>query len=67
MKKAKKIDYDPELQEPAIRRSICTGETTVGFIERSSGRFIDYKLVKNSYEIDEFMKQTGTEKLKTIY
>ena len=67
MKKAKKIDYDPELQEPAVRRSICTGETTVGFIDRSSGRFIDYKLVKNSTDIDEFMKQTGTDKLKTIY
>ncbi|MBO4604050.1 MAG: aspartate dehydrogenase [Clostridiales bacterium] len=67
MKKPKKIEFDPNLQQPAIRRSICTGETTVGFIDLASGRFTDYKLVKNSSDIDEFKRLTGTDTLKTIY
>ena len=67
MRKAKKIDYDPTRQEPAVRKSICTGEMTVGFLDLSTGRFIDYKLVTSQSEIDEFMRQVGTDKIRTVY
>ncbi|MBO4580617.1 MAG: aspartate dehydrogenase [Clostridiales bacterium] len=67
MRKAKKIDYDPAHQEPAVRKSICTGEMTVGFVDLATGRFIDYKLVRSQSEIDEFMRQVGTDKIRTVY
>ena len=33
-KKEKPLPFDPERQEPAVRRSICTGEMTLGFVDR---------------------------------
>ena len=63
----KKITYDPETMEPAVKKSICTGETTVGFVEISTGRYHDLKLVSSQAEIDEFMRQTGVDSIKTIY
>lgn len=67
MRKPKKIDYDPEHQEPAVRKSICTGEMTVGFVDLATGKFSDYKLVTSQAEIDEFKRQVGTDKIRTVY
>ena len=37
--KKQKIAFDPAKQEPAVRKSICTGEMTVGFIDKETGKF----------------------------
>ena len=66
-RKKTKIEYDPAVSEPAVKRSICTGETTVGFIEIQTGKFHDLKLVTSQEEIDDFMRQTGVESIRTIY
>ena len=34
------VTYDPDTQQPAVRRSICTGEMTAGFIDRKTGNVI---------------------------
>lgn len=65
--KTKSMDYDRSLYEPAVRKSICTGEMTVGFVEIATGKFHDVRLVSNEAEVEEFRKQTGCEKLRVVY
>ena len=59
--------FDPETQEAAVRKSICTGEMTVGFVEKSTGRFQELMRVNDAEELADFCKQVGVEKIKTIY
>lgn len=67
--KHKMIEYDTQAQEPAIRKSICTGETTVGFVDLKTGHFSDYMKVTDSAQIDDFCRRTGTERehIRTVY
>lgn len=64
-----KISYDPSTQEPAIRKSICTGETTVGFRDLKTGHFTDIRKVNSPAETDQFCRELGIsrEDLKTIW
>lgn len=68
-RKPEPIPYDPARQEPAVRRSICTGEMTGGFIERGTGKFQDYLLLKGDRELRDFCESVGVEPeaLKTVY
>lgn len=63
------IPYDPETQEPAVRSSICTGEMTVGFIDRKTGRFREYELARGESDVEAFCKRVGIEPkdIKRIY
>ena len=63
------ILYDSETQEPAVRSSICTGEMTVGFIDRKTGRFREYELARGQSDVDAFCKRVGIEpkNIKRIY
>ena len=65
-KPVSRISFDPNTQEPAVRRSICTGEMTVGFIDKATGKFHDLMLV-DQQGLEDFCRQTGTEEIKTIY
>lgn len=66
-KKEKPLPFDPERQEPAVRRSICTGEMTLGFVDRQTGKFQDLMRADGEKDLEEFRRQTGVERLKTIY
>ena len=66
-RKRAEIHFDPNTQQPAVRRSICTGEMTVGFIDKSTGRFTDLMRVDSQKELEAFMKQIGAEEIRTIY
>ena len=61
------IPYDPETQEPAVRKSICTGEMTVGFLDRSTGKFHDYMCVHDQAELNAFCRRLGVDSIRTIY
>ena len=61
------IPFDPKTQQAAVRRSICTGEMTVGFIDRSTGKFTDLMCVDGQAGLEDFMKQIGVDEIKTIY
>ena len=56
-----KIPYDPATQEPAVRSSICTGETVVGFVERETGKFREYELARTQSDVDAFCRRVGVE------
>ena len=66
-KKSPPITFDPKTQQPAVRRSICTGEMTVGFIDLSTGKFRDIMRVDGQAGLEAFMKEIGVTEIKTIY
>ena len=63
------ISYDSETMEPAVRSSICTGEKTVGFLEKKTGKFHEYSLARSQEDVDAFCKRVGVapEQLRRIY
>ena len=61
------LRYDPQTQQPAVRRSICTGEMTAGFIDRRTGKFTDLMLLNGLRDLEQFKKDVGTEDIKEIY
>ena len=65
--KSSSVAWDPQTQQPAVRRSICTGEMTVGFIDKQTGRFTDLMRVDGQHELERFMEDIGAKEYKTIY
>ena len=63
-KKRPAIRYDAEKQIPAVRKSICTGEMTAGFIDRESGRFQELMKIES---LERFREETGAEEIRIIY
>ena len=63
------VPYDPATQQPAVRRSICTGEMTVGFIDRATGKFTDLMRVDDRKGLEDFCASVGADPddIKTIY
>ena len=67
-KKKQMKSFDREKLEPVICSSICTGETTAGFRDRSTGKYTEYVLIRSEQDLKEFREQYGiTEEMKTIY
>ena len=66
-KKKNDIQYDPLTQQPAVRRSICTGEMTAGFIDLRTGKFRDLMRLDGRAGLEQFKKDVGTEDVKEIY
>lgn len=63
-----KKTYNPELKQPVIRVSICTGEQTAGFKNLQTGKFEEVMLIRNQKDLDDFRKQYGiNEDIKKIY
>ena len=67
--KKRQIYYDPSEQEPVIQKSICTGETTVGFIDIATGKYHDYSKVLSEDDIAAFCRDTGIDRgdIRTVY
>ena len=59
--------YDPELQLPVIRASICTGERVAGFKSKSDGRFTEVMLLRSPEDERRFKEAYGIERLETEY
>ena len=60
--------YDAENLTPAVRSSICTGEKTAGFVEKSGGRFREVMLVRSEADLQKFREMYGIEgEIKTVY
>jgi hypothetical protein len=61
------VPYDPELQYPIVRASICTGERVAGFKNRSDGHFIEVMLLRTPDDERQFKEAYGIERLDTEY
>ncbi len=67
--KEKKPAYDAETLQPAVRRSYCNRELTLGFLNRETGKFQEICAANSPRELADFCRQYGIreEDLKTIY
>ena len=60
--------FDPARYEPALRKSICTGEGVAGFVEKATGRFTEVALIADQKDLDAFQRKYGVAgQIKTIY
>ena len=63
------IAFDPAAEQPAVRRSICTGEMTVGFLDKKTGKFRDIMMVEGQRGLEDFCRKINVkvEDVQTIY
>ena len=54
-KKQEVRTYDPAVQRPVIRASICTGERVAGFRDDRTGRFEELMLIRDEADLREFL------------
>ena len=67
-KKTEKRIYDPNIKQPAIRVSICTGEKVAGFQSLKNDRFEEVMLISNEKDLEQFKEIYGiTGEIKKIY
>lgn len=66
-KNYKKKTYDTENKRPVLRCSICTGEQVAGFKDVNSGHFEDIMLIRDSADLDEFMRMYGVTEITKEY
>lgn len=68
-RREKVMTYDRSRLAPAIRKSICTGEETFGFIDIRDGHFTDIQLLKDEKEKAEVLRQWAVEpdEVKILY
>ena len=59
--------YDPEIQYPVIRSSICTGEKVAGFRNKKTGHFTEVMLIQSPRDEEAFKRKYKVETLKTEY
>ncbi len=62
-------DLDLKTQQPALRKSICTGEITIGYIDRATGKFHELLLARDAAEAEEYFRRHGAQgvQVKEIY
>lgn len=67
---SKSYIYDPALQKPILRCSICTGEQVAGFRDLHTGKFQDIMLIRNENDLQSFREQykiPAAEKIEKEY
>ena len=67
-KKRETITYNAELEQPAVKTSICTGEQVAGFMEKETRHFRDVMLIRSDRELADFCEACGVKpaELKSI-
>lgn len=58
-KKTDTLSYNPTLQRPVIKSSICTGERVAGFVDKESGKFEDIMLIRDDADLQKFCALYG--------
>ena len=68
-KKHLSVAFDPLKEEPVVKKSICTGEATVGFVDKNTGHYRDIRKVTSPVEIEAFCEEVGIDPqtIRTIY
>ena len=60
----KPVPKECEGMEIRVQSSTCTGEKTIGFFDRVSGRLLYSELVKSEGDIDAFYRRYGIKREK---
>ena len=68
-KKSEEPLYPPEVFEPVIRSSICTGEKVACMRDRKSGKIHELMLIQSDTDLKEFRRKyhVDAESIRTIY
>ena len=67
-KKQAILSYDPAVEKPVIKASICNGEQTAGFVNRTSNQFREDMLIRGAEDLYRFKEKYGIEgDLEKIY
>ncbi len=59
--------YDPEIQKPILRCSICNGEQVAGFKNLKTGEFEEIMFIRNPEELESFKREYGIEEITKEY
>lgn len=59
--------YDPAIQRPILRCSICTGEQVAGFKDLRTGKFTDIMLIRDDKDLEAFKKQYGVTDITKVF
>ena len=51
--------YDAEKQKPILHKSICTGETTAGFMDLHGGKYHEIMLIQSDRDLKRCMEDYG--------
>ena len=67
-KPVKRQTFDPAVEKPILKKSICTGETTAGLKDLKTGKYTDLALIRNEEDLQAFMEEYGiSERPQTEY
>ena len=66
-KRPEKKEYDRTRLVPALRKSICTGETTAGFRHIGGNKFEDVMLIRDDKDLREFMEMYGITETPEVF
>ena len=67
-KKTETVSYDPAIQKPVIKCSICNGEQVAGFVDVGTGIFTDVVLIRGDDDLRGFKEKYGiTQEIGKIY
>ncbi|MBQ2528715.1 MAG: hypothetical protein II547_00530 [Treponema sp.] len=61
------IPFDPNVQYAVIVSSICTGEKTAGFKDKTDGHFTEVMRIESPADEEKFKKIYGLVSVKTEY
>lgn len=60
--------FDPALEEPVLRCSICNGEQVAGFKNKKTGAFSEVMFIRSPQDLEEFRSQYGIRgEIKKVY
>jgi len=59
--------YDPSVEKPIVKCSICTGEQTAGFKNLTTGKYHEVVAIKTDEDLQQFMKVYGIKHIDTEY
>ena len=62
------MTYDPAVQEPVLRCSICNGEQVAGFRNKKTGAFSEVMFIRSNADLEAFRSQYNIQgEIKKIY
>ncbi|MEE3466866.1 MAG: aspartate dehydrogenase [Eubacterium sp.] len=67
-KKQPTLSYDPAVEKPVIKASICTGEQTAGFLNLETNQYRDDMLIRGAEDLYRFKTKYGIDgEIEKIY
>lgn len=65
--KAEKLSYDPTVQKPVLKCSICNGEQVAGLKDIRTGKVEEVMLIRSSKDLDTFKQMCGATEVEKEY